>query len=89
MFPDAGKGYPGMPTDFPAANFTGPFDVCLSMQKSGIDDIIRKLQVQTKDPDVFDCWNGIAFWATTPKQIEVPQELIQPLKFLVHNKIQC
>ena len=78
MFPDAGKGYPEMPTEFPAAKFTGTFDVCLGLQKSGIDEIIRKLKLQAKDPDVCESWD--AFWESVPKQIEVPHQLIPPFQ---------
>jgi hypothetical protein len=49
MFPDAGKGYPEMPTEFPAAKFTGTVDVCLRLQKSGINEIIRKLTLPLSD----------------------------------------
>ena len=86
MFPDAGKGYPEMPTEFPEAKFTGTFDVCLGLQKSGIDEIIRKLKLQAKDPDVCESWD--AFWESVPKHIEVPHQLIPPFQIPRAQKTQ-
>ena len=78
MFPDAGQGYPEMPAQFPTAKFTGTFDDCLGMQKTGIDEIIRKLKLREKDPDVCESWD--AFWLSVPREIDVPQELTQPFE---------
>jgi len=78
MFPDAGQGYPEMPAQFPTAKFTGTFDDCLGMQKTGIDKIIRKLKLREKDPDVCESWD--AFWLSVPREIDVPQELTQPFE---------
>ena len=54
------------------------------MQKTGIDEIIRKLKLREKDPDVCESWD--AFWLSVPREIDVPQELTQPFEILVHRK---
>jgi hypothetical protein len=70
MFPNNGGGYPEMPQDFPIAKFSGTFDVCLGMQKAGVDEILRRLNLIEKEKDVCESWG--AFWEAVPKEIEMP-----------------
>ena len=65
MFPSRASGENTLPSTFPLAHHKGTFEDTLGNQKRGVDNFIKKMNLQQTDPEIVKSW--LQFWEQCPK----------------------